>query len=265
MNVFINNGIHNGIVNYNDFVNNKNINKIHIFELWVIRVLVYVYGEVNILNPFKLKKADSFKKNLIQYGLKESEVDLFISYMREYDQWLNSPVLVPKTDLPNRIQLIMIDMILMKSGVQKPTAEDINFYDSFFDPSDIESDLVKIQNLISSDKSIIPKQWRRKKAHLTGGLILEEVEPELLAASDYKRYGLTLKEVKQLSNLKIKEINDRIAKEDAENEASGQDKFDPKKLILTSGSGFVDTIVLLSIMATEIMIGLIIAFSFLRR
>ena len=53
--------------------------------------------------------------------------------------------------------------------------------------------------------------------------------------------------------------------EDEENAEGGRTKIDPKRLILTSGSGFVDTVVLLSIMATEIMIGLLVAFWFLRR
>ena len=262
MEIFINSAIHNGIQNYLNEVENIEVDKIHVFEFWVIKILVRIYDEINIVNPFKLGNIDSFKQNLAMYGLKDTEIDLFFKYMAEYDQWLNSATLVPKTELPTKIQGLLMNMILLKNSVQKLAPEEIEYFDDFFDPT--TGDMVKIQNLIVADRALIPKNWRRKKLALEGGLIFEEVKPDLLPASDYKRFGLSINEVKQLSNLKITEINDKIKAEDAANEAGGRTKFDPKKLILTSGSGFVDTIVLLSIIATEVMIGLLIAFAFIK-
>ena len=263
MNIYVNNAVHNGIQNYLSSGQNMEIDKVHIFEYWVVKVLVQIYGEINIINPFKLNNVESLQKNLTLYGLKTPELEAFFRYMEEYDKWLNSPTLVPKTDLPIKLSTTLINMVLLRNGTQKITAEDIAFYDTFFDP--IEGHLAKLNDLIVTDKTVIPKLWRRKKAQLENRVILEEVMPDLLPASDYKRYGLNINEVKQLSNLKIKEINDKILAEDAAANEGGRAKFDPKKLILTSGSGFVDTLVLLSIMATEIMVGLLIAFSFLKR
>lgn len=262
MKVFVNDAIHNGVINYLNFIDDKEIDKIHVFEFSVIETLVSIYGEINVINPFKLGKEDSFKKNLMLYGLKESEMEMFIKYMGDYDTWLNSPNEVTKTKLPIQIESIIINMILHKSNFQKITTEEIEKYNNFFDPA--EGDLIKVQNLIVEDKTLIPSLWRRKRYQLEGNLILETIEPELLAPDIYLKYGLLIDDVKQLSNLKINEINEKIKKEETNNE-DDKSKFDPKKLILTSGSGFVDTIVLLSIMATEIMIGLLIAFSFLRR
>lgn len=264
MKVFVNSAIHNGIINYLNYIDNKPIDIIHAFEFHVIKTLISIYNEINIINPFKLGKEESFKKNLMLYGLKESEMEMFIKYMGDYNTWLNSPHENPKTNLPDQIQNIMINMVLLKSDFQKITSSEIDKYNDFFDP--IEGDLIKIQNLMVEDKTKIPGLWRRKRSQLQGNIILEPIEPELLSAELYAKYGLSIEEVKKLSNLKINEINDEIIKE--ENEIKNKDdkrKFDPRKLVLTSGSGFVDTIVLLSIMATEIMIGLLIAFSFLRR
>lgn len=262
MKVFVNNAMHNGIINYLNYIDNKPIDKIHVFEFYVIQTLVTIYGEINIINPFKLGKEESFKKNLMLYGLKESEMEMFIKYMGDYNNWLNSPHEVPKTKLPIQIESIIINMILHKSNFQKITSSEIEKYNDFFDPLDI--DLMRVQNLIVEDKTLIPSLWRRKRFQLEGDIILETIEPELLSPEIYTKYGLSIEDVKKLSNLKINEINETIKKEEMNSEGD-KPRFDPRKLILTSGSGFVDTIVLLSIMATEIMIGLLIAFSFLRR
>lgn len=262
MKVFVNNAMHNGIINYLNYIDNKSIDKIHVFEFYVIQTLVTIYGEINIINPFKLGKEESFKKNLMLYGLKESEMEMFIKYMGDYNNWLNSPHEVPKTKLPIQIESIIINMILHKSNFQKITSSEIEKYNDFFDPLDV--DLMRVQNLIVEDKTLIPSLWRRKRFQLEGDIILETIEPELLSPEIYTKYGLSIEDVKKLSNLKINEINETIKKEEMNSEGD-KPRFDPRKLILTSGSGFVDTIVLLSIMATEIMIGLLIAFSFLRR
>lgn len=263
METFVNKAIHNGIINYLNYTNNLPINKIHLFEFWVIRVLSRICEEINIINPYKLGKEDIFKNNLLLFGMNNKEVALFIKYMDEYNSWLNSPNNNTKTNIPNKICEILINMILMKSEEREISSEDLELFNSFFFPTDAE--LLKIKSLIIKDTNRIPKLWNRKKAQFTKKIFLEIIPPKLLPASDYSRYGLLINEVKQLSNLKIKEINDKIKNEDAANSEGGRTKIDPYKLILTSGSGFVDTVVLLSIMATEIMIGLLIAFWFLRR
>jgi len=261
MNIFINNAIQNGIQNYLKNSEQKNINKVHIFEYWVIKILVKIYGERDIINPYKLGTPNNFKKNLEAYGLTDFQVKEFCDLMAEYDNWLNS-MMVKKTDIPSRIEACLINMLVLKATYHKISPEEIEFYNNCFDP--IDNDMAKLHDLIVVDKTVIPRLWRIKRNGLEDGLILEEVEPILLPASDYKRYGLTINEVKELPHLKIKELNAKIKEEDEIN-GGVQEEFDPKKLILTSGSGFVDTIVLLSIIATQIFIGLLIAFSFIRR
>ena len=262
MKVFINNAIHNGIINYLNYIEDKEIDKIHIFEFSVVQILVLVYGEINVINPFKLGKEESFKKNLLLYGLKESEMEMFIKYMGDYDSWLNTLHEESKTKLPTQIETIMINMVLLKSNFHKITEAEIDKYNKFFDPVEGE-DIVKIQDLIVEDKTFIPGLWRRKRFQLKGDISLETIEPELLSPEIYQKYGLSIDDIKKQPNIKINEINETIKKEEV-NAEGDKPKFDPRKLVLSSGSGFVDTIVLLSIMATEIMIGLLIAFSFLR-
>lgn len=262
MDIFINAAVNNGLKNYLKFLSGEAIDLVHVFEFQVIKTLVNIYGKVGITEPYKIGDPLEFKKTLTSYGLGENDYEAFIQFLNEYDLWLNSSNLVPKTDLPIEIAALMIKMVDLKNQQQKILPTELQDLDGFFDPT--TGDMVKLQNLIITDKTVIPRLWREKKAEMDNPIPSETSAVELLAASDYKRFGLSIDEVKELSDLKIQEINDKILAEDAASAEGGQDKFDPKKLILTSGSGFVDTIVLLSIIATEIMIGLLIAFAFLK-
>jgi len=259
MEVFINESIHNGLLQYSKHIGKQSLHQVHIFEFWVTRVLVNIYGEENILGTFKAENDKKFKKNLTIYGLKQTEVTQFINLMEEYDNWLNSPYLVSKTDLPTKIEAILIKMVSLKAKKEKTSKEELDEYYVFFDP--IKGDLAKYKDFVVADKTITPSLWREERAALEGKK-KTKVTSELLPASDYKRFGLDIGEVKYLEKDKIEEINTRILEEQSSDDEKAV--FDPKKLILTSGSGFVDTLVLLSIIATQIFIALLIAFTLVR-
>lgn len=261
MAVFVNDAINNGINNYLSKINGRNIKNLYIFELNVIEVLIKIYDEINIINPFKLNDEKSFKENLKLYGLNDKEYNSFVRLMNRYNKWLNSTI-SQKNDIIKNINSILIKMILLRQSRTKFTEEDINFFESYFNPSNVN--LKRIISLSSIDPDVNYKVWTRKKKILLGKnkITLTEIVPKLFTDEKYKKYGLSLKEVKQLSNMKIAEINRLIIDEENSDDASGgRKKSKPLQLVLSSGSGFVDTLVLLSVMTTEIMIGLVIAFT----
>ena len=77
----------------------KDYDKAHIFEVYVIRCLCKIYGDLNIINPYRIGNENSFKSNLIMYGLKVTEMEEFISLMNDYSKWLNSEKQVGKTEI----------------------------------------------------------------------------------------------------------------------------------------------------------------------
>ena len=88
-NVFINDSISSGISNYLLIKQEKDYDKSHIFEVYIIRCLCKIYGDINVLNPYRIGNENSFKSNLIMYGLKQQEMEEFISLMDDYSKWLN--------------------------------------------------------------------------------------------------------------------------------------------------------------------------------
>ncbi len=257
MEKFINEAIDNGIINYINYTENKDISNAHIFEFLVTKILVNIYGEINIINPYKSNNEKAFKENLMMYGLKETELNMFFNYMNDYSIYLKTPNNALKTALPIQINSLIINMIIYKNSIQNLTEEELKSYDEYFNFKN--QYLSKYMELIVEDSEFIPKLWERKKTQLEKNLLFNTIKPDLLTPEMYTKYGLSIDEIKNLTNEEIKEINDKIIIDDTSN-GGGATKEKPKQLVLSSGSGFVDTIVLLSIVVTEIMVGLIIAF-----
>lgn len=255
---FINSFIDNGIKNYLLLNDGKVYNNEHIFEIYVIKALCKIYGEINIINPFKIRSENSFKCNLLMYGFTEKEMDLLFLYFEKYEEWLNSEN-VGKTDLTTKIEKILIDMILIKCRKRVVDEEDINFFDNFFDP--VNNTFSKMHSLITIDNDVIPNYWKRKKLGLNNKVKLVDVRTDLLAKDDYASYGINIKDVEKLTHEQVVVLNNKIQEKDKK---SKNVLFKPKKIIISSGSGFVDTLMLLSIMTTEVMVGLILAFYFMR-
>ncbi|MBQ3021440.1 MAG: hypothetical protein IJD92_04390 [Bacilli bacterium] len=260
-NIFINEAISSGISNYLLIKNGKDYDKAHIFEVYIIRCLCKIYGDINILNPYRINNENSFKSNLIMYGLNLETMKEFISLMDEYSKWLNSKKEVGKTDITSRIEIILINMIIERNKTIKVTDEEIEFFDKYFDPSN--NNFATLHKLITKDVNIVPMYWNRRKVLLNSDIKLKKVRNDLLSSSTYDKYGIDKNELSKMSEEKVKNINNRII-ENEKRENKRSSKFIPKNIIITSGNGFVDTIMLLSIMTTEIMIGIMIALYFMR-
>lgn len=261
-NSFINDSISHGISNYILIKQGKDYDKAHIFEVYIIRCLCKIYGDLNIINPYRIGNENSFKSNLIMYGLKVNEMEEFINLMGEYSIWLNSEKQVGKTNITSKIEIILVNMILHRNKSIKFTEEEIEFFDKYFDP--VNNNFATLHSLITKDVSIVPMYWNRKKALLYGNVKLKLIRTDLLSSSTYDKYGLDKETLEKMSEEKVRNINNRILEKENE-EKNRSKKFIPKNIIITSGNGFVDTLMLLSIMTTEIMIGIIIALYFIRR
>lgn len=261
-NIFINDSISSGISNYLLIKQEKDYDKAHIFEVYIIRCLCKIYGDVNIINPYRINNENSFKSNLIMYGLKTQEMQEFISLMNDYSKWLNSERNVGKTDLTSRIEIILIDMIVERNKSSKFTDSELEFFDKYFDPKD--NNFATLHNLITKDINIVPMYWNRKKALLNNNMKFKRIRNDLLSSEIYGKYGVDKDQIQNMSEEKVKNINNRIIESEKENNKRLK-KFNPKSVIITSGNGFVDTLMLLTIMTTEILIGVMIALYFIRR
>ena len=105
--------------------------------------------------------------------------------------------------------------------------------------------------------------WNRKKVLLNNNIKFKRIRNDLLSSSVYDKYGIDKDDMSRMSEEKVRNINNRILESEKDTEKRNK-KFIPKNVIITSGNGFVDTLMLLSIMTTEIMIGIMIALHVMR-
>ena len=262
MNYFINESIDSGISNYLLIKEEKDYDKAHIFEVYIIRCLCKIYGDINILNPYRINNVNSFKSNLIMYGLKQSEMEEFIKLMSDYSKWLNSTKNVGKTDITSKIEILLVNMIVERNKTNKFTDEEIEFFDKYFDPKN--NNFSKLHSLITKDVNIVPMYWNRKKPLLNNNIKFKIIRNDLLSSQVYDKYGIDKNDMSKMSEEKVRNINNRIINNEKENEKRNK-KFNPRNIIITSGNGFVDTLMLLTIMTTEILVGVMIALYFIRR
>jgi len=74
---FINIGIDSAIKDYIANLNNQNGLVYNSFLVVIIRSLVLIYGNADIINPYKLKDKVAFFNNLTKYGLSKTDASIF--------------------------------------------------------------------------------------------------------------------------------------------------------------------------------------------
>lgn len=258
---FINPAIEHGIKSYMSYKENGSYETCYTFEMSVIKALTIIYGEKSILLPYRIDNEKAFECNLLMYDLKESDMLDFIRYMNQYYLFMRNFRSHEKAaGLISEIERIIIEMIDKRSKRRTFTEEEIKEFDTIFNPS--EGELKQLKRLVQSDDGLIIKKWEDSKYGLTNTqLRMMAINPNLLDPNRYSKCGYDIKTVALLSSEEIDEINTRILEEENRVVDYGKKKIFERreKLVLTTGNGFVDKLMLLSIITTEIMIGLVIA------
>lgn len=258
---FINPAIENGIQSYILYTEGKTYPPLFTFEMNVIKVLTIIYGEKSILLPYKIDNEKAFECNLLMYDLKENDMKNFIKYMNEYYAFMKNYKSEKKaTGLTTEIEKILLEMIIKRSKRKEFTQKEISEFDRIFNP--IEGNLKKIKSLVSANNGLIVRAWENNKLELSNTqLRMIAVNPNLLDSNLYSKYGYNIKTIASLSEEEIEKINHVITIEENRINIEPEHKtiFKRGKIVFTTGNGFVDKLMLLSIIATELMIGVIIA------
>lgn len=255
---FINSAIEYGIRSYLLDKEGMKFERIHTFEMHVIKTLTIIYGEKSILLPYKIDNEVAFKCNLLMYGLKDTEMEDFIKYMDEYYNFMqNYKSEMKATGLMNEVETILLSMITKRGKKYPYTDEELKEFDSIFNPTNGE--LKQLKQLISSNQGLIVREWANQKEELTNTQIrLKAINPNLLDPKVYFKYGYDIKTIAELSEKDINEVNNIIIREENQLYKMTNNVKMKQKLVLTTGYALLDLLIILSIIATELMIGVIV-------
>ncbi len=256
-NYFINPAFEYGIKSYMYLKEGQPYNKKYTFEMYVIKALTIIYGEKSILLPYKIDNEKAFECNLIMYDLPEKTMKEFIKDMNSYYEFMEHiSEGTNTTGLVADIEKILLEMIMKRSATKEFTREEIRTFDEIFNPNGGE--LKTLKSLVSQNQGLIINTWRENRYEITNTqLNLMAINPSLLHPSQYQKYGYDIRQIAKLSEDKINNINNKILSE--ENKVVEVKKRIPLfKMKLTTGNGFVNALVLASIICTELMIGFIV-------
>lgn len=258
---FINPAIENGIKSYLLYKEGKGYPAIYTYEMNVIKTLAVIYGEKSILLPYKIDNERAFECNLLMYDLKESDMLNFIKYLNMYYEFMQNYKSEKKaTGLTNEIEKILIEMIIKRGKRKVYTKEELAEFDKIFNP--IEGNLKKLKSLISTNNGLIARAWETNKYELSNTqLRMIAINPNLLDSQLYNKYGYNIATIASLSEEEIENINHTITIEE-NREIKVPEKINifqrGNRIVFSTGNGFVDKLMLLSIIATELMIGMVI-------
>ncbi len=223
------------------------------FDTNIVRILIHIYNEIDFINPFLLKDYSLIDKNLLRYGLPEEELVKFKNSFNRY-------MVNQSEDDFLTIYKIIMDMIAYK------------YKDDFI----TKEEVVEYENIFFKGKSVnaLNKYWDSTLYKINNKIKFTEARENVFNPYAYYLQGKTMADIKEMSNEKLYHLNRKILREynikvDDKNMINKLNIAISKAMMprgqLSTGNGFVDILMFLSFVATEIMVGAIIAVQMLVR
>lgn len=236
----------------------------HNFMSNVIRQLSCVYSEAVVVSCFSTANKNNIISSFSVYGYSKENIELFLKNLLVFYTEYILTKKYKKDSLIQDIEKNIIDMMICRMKKMLIDEENINlFEDTLYSPNS-RSIPVKVYNfLLSTNGEAALDYWKKEKNNVH--------RISYLAQNLYEKYGFTFNEVLQLDEKSVLEINKIITKseQDGGNVTGGRNESiineKPKRLVLTSGNAIVDAILLMSFIATQLFVGLLVAIELLKR
>ena len=246
----------------NEYLSSKNLpesEKYNSFFAVVIRSLMTIYDELDILNPFYFNDETLLYTNMTKYGYGNVEIDeLFKELQKYYDKENDDGFIF--------IEKRLVDMFIEKYKSMNLSEDEINkFRILLYSPKAQNPLMVSYNFLMANNPNEIIDYFEKQ---------LEEnvkVEPEpikeTLNLEAYEILKYSLEDIKNMSANELDDVNKKVynyfdINSNAINKKYLLDKavydYNHPKSALSTGNGYVDILFILSIIATLVMVIFII-------
>ena len=197
-NIFVNEAINEGIKNY---LENNNSEE---FVTVIIKTLISIYGELDIINPYKTNTESGmggFDENIIKFGYSREELSLFKQNVMNF--------YLTKNDKPNKyfneIEKQLIDMFYLKySNIDKDKI-DIEAFKNI-----IQFENTSLNELYSDDKKEIRRYFSYKEKMFNSNFEYKIIEENMLNKEAYEFLGYSYDNIIAMSEEQIAEINNKV-------------------------------------------------------
>lgn len=244
------------------------------FMVSFLQGLCFIYGELDILVPYQTGNAlldGGLFHNLAKYGYPQTKIQKMFQELQDfYDLEKNRRPLNPKIKNPYfvALQRRLIDMFILKYHAMHL---DLSYMDALEDylyfPDSISTYKKSLNTLLAEDPNEVFLYYRAKRMSLTSPISLEEVIYNPLPLEIYSYFHVDKSLVEKMNQHQIDEINAPILQKlhlNISDLAFHEKVLKALELLknpqapLTSGNGKVDLLLLISFIATELMILLFI-------
>lgn len=261
---FINEAFEKAVV---DYLNSKDKPEgvlYNSFLVVVIRLLINIYGELDIINPYQIRSEKAINDNLMKYGMSIEE-------LTEFKRLLDGFYRIEKKNMSSirreeniyfiETQKKLIDMFNLKRfnyGVTEDERKE--FFDLLYTPGTSNALRLSYNFLNASNTYEIAEYF---KVAMTKVVKKEEEKKDLLSMEVYKLFGINLASLSKMNNEEIMKINSNIYKSfDISENAINKDylleesikALKTKNTPITTGNGYVDILLVMSVIVTTLMV-----------
>ena len=271
MQVFINEAFTKAINDYLKSVEQPKGVVYNSFLVVVIRLLIIMYSELDIVNPMVINDEDLLKNNLAKYGYSKNNLDIFFSDLQVYyelEKDNENKTIKVKNPYFITVQKELIDMLIAKKlNFHLKEKEVQDFYSLLYTPYSKNPLQVSYNFLIADDVLEIDNYF--KKQMKENVKVVVPREKHYLNVKAYELLNYSMDQINNMDANEIDRVNHQVydyfkIRENAINKEYLLDKaieaIEREKNKVTSGNGYVDILLIMSIICTVIMAVGIITF-----
>ena len=235
------------------------------FLVVVIRMLINIYSEIDIINPYQLKSEEILINNLMKFGASKEEIDNLFTLISNYYLIERRNSLAIKREENTYfidVQKALIDLFTLKRlnfGLTENESKE--FFDLLYTPGTSNALRQSYNYLNASDIYEVASYYQNKM--LEKPKEEKEEAKNLLKFDIYKLFNVSIADISKMNSSDIDKLNKEIYKSfDISENAINKDYLLDEKLKeikmqnspITTGNGYVDILLIMSVIVTTIMV-----------
>ena len=268
---FINEAFDKAVNDYLNFKDNPESVRFNSFLTVVIRLLVTMYGELDVVNPYITNNEETLKDNLAKFGYSKDNINYFLDNLQMFlniEKDNNNLNVKKENPYFITIQKQIIDMFVMKKLHFSITNEEFEeFYNLLYTENTPNVLRLSYNYLMSDNPSTIDDYFKREmKDNIK---VLKPTEKKLLNMRAYEILNYSMDNINKMNSDELDKVNHQVydyfkIRENAINKEYLLDEavkaFDREKNKLTTGNGYVDILLIMSIVTTLLfVVGMILS------
>lgn len=260
MNYFVNENLDKAIDDYLRNKNNKDGVLYNSVPVLIVRTLVFIYGELDIITPYSNKDVVAFHDNLLKFNFSKFKLNQFFNEVR-----LLTDAVDTNANILN-IEKFLIDMLMAKKVFYEVSDSDLKTFEELLIYSKNMNPLISSYDFLYRLNDGVIRYFVEQNTLCVK--VSKETPKTILSPEAYKVVNWNYTDVCALSAPEIDKINNLVYKGlNIDKNAVNFDYLYDLALFnhynkneYITGNGYVDILLLMSIISTCVMIIFILVF-----